>query len=61
MSWERVSDVREFMARRGTVRTGPHNFDRKVCHWSACKHCGLILLRNDTTRKARKKPCITEE
>jgi len=26
-------------------------------HWPVCKRCGLVLLVNDATEKARKAPC----
>lgn len=59
--WEAVSDVAEFMSRQGTKRTRVHAFNHKVCHWSYCGQCGLVLLRNDVSRRSAKAPCVTYE
>lgn len=53
--------VRAFMAERGTVVKGPHRFTKKVCHWPYCARCGLVLLKNEVTRKAARALCVTEE
>lgn len=26
--------------------------------WPVCKRCGLVLLRNDATERAARKPCV---
>ena len=48
---------------RGTAarRTGPHRFTERVCHWPYCSRCGLVLLRNDVSRRAAGQPCVWEE
>lgn len=60
-TWETVSDVAGFLSQRGTKRTRIHAFKGKVCHWSYCVQCGLVMLRNDVSRKAVKAPCVTYE
>lgn len=59
--WKQVSDVRAFLADKGTKRVREHAFTKKVCHWSCCGQCGLLLLKNDATRKAVKAKCVTYE
>ena len=34
-----------------------HRWDYRVVSWVVCSHCGLILLRNRATDRARNKPC----
>lgn len=45
----------------GKLRTGPHSFARKLLHWPFCSRCGLLLLKNDVTRQAARRPCTWEE
>lgn len=59
--WKAVKDVGAFLNERGTFRTGPHRMDKKILHWSYCRNCGLIALKNDATRKALKVPCRWED
>lgn len=56
--WKSVHNIREFLATSGTTRTGVHNFSkRKVLHWPYCSNCGLMLLKNEVTRRAAKAAC----
>jgi hypothetical protein len=42
--------------------TGVHAFgDWKIINYSYCAKCGLILLRNKQTEKARDKKCPGRE
>lgn len=59
--WQVVSDVRGFLADKGSKRTREHAFTKKVVHWSYCAQCGLVQLRNDVSRKAAKAKCVTYE
>lgn len=52
-----VKDVGAFLAVTGNVRTGVHNFSRKILHWPYCLNCGLVLIKNDVTRRAAKAAC----
>ena len=58
--WHQVKDVAAFL-RGGRRISGPHDFTCRVLHWPYCKHCGLMRLRNDATRRAEAKPCIRLE
>lgn len=57
----RVVDVARFLAEKGERRVGEHAFTKRVLHWPYCAHCGLVLLKNDTTRRAAAAKCITYE
>lgn len=59
--WHKVHNVSEFLAQRGQIKRGPHEFTKRVLHWPYCARCGLVLLKNETTRKLAKKVCETEE
>lgn len=59
--WQRVADVRGFLAQKGTRRERDHAFTKRVAHWAYCKQCGLVLLRNDISRRAAAGKCITHE
>lgn len=59
--WYRVTDVRAFLAQRGTRSTAPHDMTGRVLHWPMCRRCGLLGLRNDTTRRLLAKLCTVEE
>jgi hypothetical protein len=49
----------------GAVRRRPHNFQPyfKSCKngaslaWPVCRHCGLVLLRNERTAELARKGC----
>lgn len=60
-NWEPVTDVAAFLSQKGTKRMRVHAFNKKCCHWSYCGQCGLVLLRNDVSRRAAKAPCVTYE
>lgn len=37
-----------------------HDFTGRVCKkipWPYCRGCGLLLLKNEATRRAARKPC----
>ena len=51
----------EFLRLQGKRVTRVHALTEKICHWPYCKHCGLVALKNDPTRKALKGPCLSEE
>ncbi len=46
---------------RGTIKRGAHSFTKRICHWSYCARCGLVLLKNDASRAAAKRDCVVEE
>lgn len=57
-----ASEVRAFLSNRGKRVERVHSFKpEKPLTWPVCKHCGLLLLRNDATRKAAKAVCVTYE
>lgn len=39
----------------------PHQFTKKVFHWLYCSGCGLVNLKNDSTRKRMSQPCESME
>ena len=58
--WHKVTDVAAFLRQGRTVR-GRHEFTGRVLHWPFCKHCGLLCLRNDATRRAMNAACVRLE
>lgn len=58
--WVKVENVAEFL-RAGTVRRGVHAFTKRILHWPYCAHCGLVLLRNETTARLARAACIQLE
>lgn len=46
-----------FEDRGSLTRRGPHSMTGKILHWPYCKRCGLIALKNDTTKRALRKVC----
>lgn len=38
-------------------RSYKHAFTLRICHWLYCRHCGLVALNNDVTRRAMKRRC----
>jgi hypothetical protein len=58
--WVQIKDVKAFLDSGRTVR-GVHAFTKRILHWPYCVHCGLVLLRNDTTRRAAKAACLQLE
>lgn len=59
--WHKVADVKAFLQTRGTKRVRPHDFSARILHWLYCKHCGLMLLKNEPTRRSAAKLCVVEE
>lgn len=59
--WHRVTNVREFLDERGQRREGVHAFTKRVCAWPYCARCGLVLLKNEVTRKAARAACVVYE
>lgn len=43
---------------RKHVLVGPLTKGR--CPWDYCRHCGLVGLKNDASRKELRKPCPGE-
>jgi hypothetical protein len=61
--WVRLSDseARELLNRHGRRVHTAHHFSKRICHWLYCKHCGLVLLRNEPTRYEAQRRCIYYE
>ncbi len=60
MKWHVVEDVGAFL-RAGRVTRGPHAFTERLLHWPFCKHCGLLLLKNEATKRAARAACVRLE
>lgn len=56
--WKKVENVKEFLSRKGRKRTQEHAFTKRVLHWPYCAGCGLMLLKNELTRKAANSKCV---
>jgi hypothetical protein len=39
----------------------PHQFTKRVFHWMYCSGCGLVNLKNESTRKRMSQPCEAME
>ena len=39
------------------AKSYPHSFTRKILHWWYCSGCGLVLLKNDASRKRANGSC----
>lgn len=62
--WTTLSpaDAKTFLSDRGNKRVGVHEFkSRKRIPWPLCCKCGLLLLKNEATRKAAKAACVVYE
>ncbi len=46
---------------KGTVRRGPHQMTKRILHWPYCARCGLVALKNEASRQALRRECVTEE
>lgn len=46
---------------KSKIVRGPHNMSKRILHWPYCARCGLVALKNEATRKALRKECVTEE
>ncbi len=42
-------------------KTVPHNFNKKVFNWFYCSGCGLVTLKNESTRKRMAQTCESME
>jgi hypothetical protein len=56
----RVVDVAAFLRGGRRVR-GRHAFTRRVLHWPYCQHCGMVLLKNEASRRAAGAVCVRIE
>jgi hypothetical protein len=56
-----ASEARSFLASQGQRRVGPHAMTKRILHWPYCARCGLLALNNDESRRAIRRPCVTEE
>jgi hypothetical protein len=47
----------------GKIKRGPHAMTGRMKRlpWPYCRRCGLIALKNDATRAALKRECVTVE
>jgi hypothetical protein len=54
--WITIADPDEHFA-KFTKKRMPHQFNKLVFHWPYCSRCGLVLLKNEATRKAARKKC----
>lgn len=60
--WRQVNDVRAFLTEKGSKRVREHDFNkRRVAHWPYCAQCGLVMLKNDVSRRAANAKCVTYE
>lgn len=59
--WKQVGNVGEFLAEKGSKRSGPHRMTKQIVSWWYCANCGLIALKNDVSCKAVKAKCIWED
>lgn len=55
-SWVTIKDPDKHFA-QFKKRLEPHAFTKMILHWPYCKHCGLMLLKNDASRRAARKKC----
>ncbi len=60
-TWYKIENVSEFLAYRGQRKEGPHQMSDRILHWLVCSRCGLVALKNETTRKILRKSCVTFE
>ena len=56
-----AQDQRDFLKTRGTKRVRPHQMSKKILAWAYCANCGLMALKNDVSRTAVSKQCVTWE
>ena len=48
---------------KAKVRRGPHVMTKRLKRlpWPYCARCGLVALKNDASRAALKRECVTLE
>lgn len=63
MSMSEWVEWRGAMSERGQKRRAPHQFTRRLKRlpWPYCAHCGLMLLKNEASKRAAKAVCEWEE
>lgn len=52
------ADAAAFLREKGTRDAGNHKFTKQVFNWPYCARCGLVLLKNERTRKAARAACV---
>lgn len=51
------NDARSFLSMQGQKHRGTHRMTERILHWLYCANCGLVNLKNDTTRRALRATC----
>lgn len=49
------------IAEQKKYKTVPHQFTKKVFNWLYCSGCGLVTLKNESTRKRMAQSCESME
>lgn len=42
-------------------KTSSHTFNKMIFHWRLCTGCGMVLLKNERSRKKASRPCESME
>lgn len=56
-----ATKAQDYQARQKKFRPVAHQFTKKVFHWWYCSGCGLVNLKNDSTRKRMAEGCQSME
>ena len=57
----KAQDYQAKLRSQKQFKTVPHQFNKKVCHWVYCSGCGLVALKNESTRKRMAEGCQSME
>jgi len=56
-----ATKAQDYQAKQKKFRPVAHQFVKKVFHWRYCSGCGLVNLKNDSTRKRMAEGCQSME
>lgn len=57
----KAQDYKARIANQKRYKTVPHQFTKKVFNWLYCSGCGLVTLKNESTRKRMAESCQSME
>lgn len=60
-TYTKIQNVKEFLERKGIKRVRDHSFKSQILSWPFCSQCGLVLLKNETSRKCAQQKCVVWE
>ena len=56
-----ATKAQDYQAKQKKFKVAAHQFTKKVFHWRYCSGCGLVNLKNESTRKRMVEGCQSME